>query len=96
MKNTRNCSRSSADKVQTRSQSPVWRDTVTERECLELNQEIEHSSEKQEVLATLMEGKMSMQKVAPEQYQENIFEELKELEEQKTKEALELLGRKMR
>ena len=48
------------------------------------------------MLGTLMEGKMSMQKVAPEQYQENIFEELKELEEQKTKEALELLGRKMR
>ena len=51
-------------------------------------------SEKQELLATLMEGTMSMQRVAPEKYQEKIFEELNELEEQKTKEALELLGRK--
>ena len=34
---------------------------------------------------------MSMQKVAPEKYQEKIFEELKELEEQKTREALELV-----
>ena len=56
---------------------------------------VEHLSEKQEVLATLMEDKMSMQKVAPEKYQEKIFEELKkELEEQKTKEALELVKRK--
>ena len=67
---------------------------VQERECLELKKEIEHLSEKQELLATLMEGKMSMQKVAPEDVQRQIFQELQELEEQKTKEALELLGRK--
>ena len=51
-------------------------------------------SEKQELLATLMEGKISLQKVAPEEFQGQIFQELTELEEQKTKEALELLGRK--
>ena len=37
---------------------------------------------------------MSMQKVAPEKYQEQIFDGLTELEEQKTKEALELVQRK--
>ena len=50
---------------------------VVERECLELSEEIEHLSEKQEVLATLMEFKMSMQKVAPEDFQGLIFQELK-------------------
>ena len=63
---------------------------VLERECLALREEVEHLNEKQEVLATLMEGgKMSLQKVAPENYHEKIFEELKELEEQKTREALD-------
>ena len=37
---------------------------VLERECMELREEVEHSSEKQEVLATLMEGKTSLQNVA--------------------------------
>ena len=37
---------------------------------------------------------MSLQKVAPEKLQKKIFQELQELEEQKTKEALELWGRK--
>ena len=41
-----------------------------------------------------MEGKMNMQKTAPEDFQRQIFQELKELEEQKTKEALELVHRK--
>ena len=66
---------------------------VLERECLELREEIEHLTEKQEVLATLMEGKMSMQRVASEDFQRQIFQELQELEEQKTKEALELVKR---
>ena len=60
---------------------------VLERECLELREETEHLREKQEVLATLMEGKMSMQKVGPQDFQRQIFQELKELEEQKTKEG---------
>ena len=61
--------------------------------CLELR-EIGHLSEKQEVLAALMEGKMGMQKVAPEDFQWQIFQELKELEGPKTKEALEFVRRK--
>ena len=69
-------------------------DCVLERECLELREEIEHLSEKQEVLATLMEGKMGLQKATPEDFQVQIFQELKELEEQKTKEALEHVKRK--
>ena len=67
---------------------------VLERHCLALGKEVEHSSARQEVLAILMEGKMNMQKVAPEKYQEKIVKELKELEEQKTREALELVQRK--
>ena len=55
---------------------------------------MEHVSERQEVLAVSMEGKMNMQKTAPEDFQMHIFQELKELEEQKTKEALELVHRK--
>ena len=35
-----------------------------------------------------------MQKAAPEDFQRQIFQELKELAEQKTKEALELVQRK--
>ena len=56
-------------------------------------EEVEHLNEKQEVLATPM-GKMRRQKVAPEDFEREIFEELKELEEQKTQEALELVKRK--
>ena len=63
-------------------------------ECAALSEKIEHLNEKQEVLATLIEGKMSMQRVAPEKYQEKIFEELMELEERKTRYALELVQRK--
>ena len=51
-------------------------------------------SERQDVLTDLMERKMNMQKTAPEKDQEKIPEEPKELEWQRTKEALELLERK--
>ena len=44
------------------------------------------------MLATLMESKKSLQKDAPGKFHEKIFKELKELEEQKSKEALDLLG----
>ena len=57
---------------------------VLERHCLTLKEEVEHLSERQEVLTVLMESKINMQKTAPEKYQEKIFEELKELEEQRT------------
>ena len=64
---------------------------VLERHCLALREEVEHSNERQEVLTILTEGKMNMQKVAPEDFQRQIFQELKELKEQKTKEALEMV-----
>ena len=67
---------------------------LLERHCLALREDVEHLSERQEVLAILMEGNMNMQKAAPEDFQRQIFEELRELEEQKTKEALELVQRK--
>ena len=62
-----------------------------ERRCLTLREEVEHLSERQEVLTDVMESKMNMQKTAPKKYQEKIFEELKELEEHRAKEALALV-----
>ena len=44
-----------------------------------LGEEVEHSSERQEVLAVLMEGKMNMQKIAPADFQRQIFQELNEV-----------------
>ena len=41
-----------------------------------------------------MESKINMQQTAPEDFQRQIFQELKEQEEQKTKVALELVQRK--
>ena len=50
---------------------------VLERQCLALMEEVEHSNEKQEHLATLMESKMNVQKVAPADFQRQIFQESK-------------------
>ena len=65
-----------------------------ERRCLTLREEVERLDEKQEVLAYLMVSKRDMQKEAPEKYQEKIFEEFKELEEQRAKVALALVQKK--
>ena len=65
-----------------------------ERRCLALREEVEYSSERHEVLAILMQGKMNMQKPAFQDFQRQIFQELNEREEQTTKEALELVQRK--
>ena len=67
---------------------------VLERHCLVLREEVEHLTEREEVLAVLMEGKMNIQKTAPEDFQRQNFQEFQELEEKKTKEALELAQRK--
>ena len=40
---------------------------------------------KQDVLAVLINGKVNMQRTAPKKYQEEIFEELKRLEEPEDK-----------
>ena len=58
---------------------------VPERHCLALREEVDCSSERQEVLAVLMEGKMSMQKTAPEDFHWQIFQGKQELEGQNTK-----------
>ena len=49
-----------------------------ERKCLDLSEAVEQLSEKQTLLATLMESKKNFQKVAPEEFRRQIFQELKE------------------
>ena len=51
-------------------------------------------SERQKVLVGIVVSKRDIQKKAPKKYQEKIFEEFKELEEQRAKEALELVQEK--
>ena len=52
-----------------------------DRRCQELMQEVELSSERQEVLAGLVEDKIRVQSKATETYYETIFEEMGELDE---------------
>ena len=47
-----------------------------------------------EVLAGMVVSKRDMQKEAPKKYQEKVFLEFKDLEEQRAKEALELAQKK--
>ena len=61
-----------------------WKEHLRKLIVLE-REAVEHLIEKHEVLATLMEGKMNVQKVAPEKYQRNNFQELKELDNVKRK-----------
>ena len=65
-----------------------------ESRCQTLREDVEHLGEQQEVVADLMVSKRDMQKEAPEKYQEKIFEDFKELEEQRAKEALALVQKK--
>ena len=64
-----------------------------ERRCQDLMQEVQLQSERQDVLGGMV-SKRDMQKEAPKNYQENVFEEFLELEEQRAKEALELVQKK--
>ena len=57
-------------------------------------QEVKLLSERQEVLAGLVEDKIRLQSKATEKYHATIFEELRELEEKKSKEALVLAQKK--
>ena len=57
-------------------------------------QEVKLLSERQEVLTSLVENKIRLQSKATENYYETIFEELRELEEKKSKEALLLKQKK--
>ena len=62
-----------------------------ERRCQELMQEVKLLSGRQEVLAGLVEDKSRLQSKSTEKYYETIFEEMRELEEKKSKEALVLV-----
>ena len=64
------------------------------RRCQELMQEVELSSERQEALAGLVENMIGSQSKATAKYCETIFEELRELEEKRSKEALVLVQTK--
>ena len=65
-----------------------------ERRCQKLMQEVQILSERQEFLAGLREDKISTLSKATEKYCETIFEELKDLEEKKSREALVLIQKK--
>ena len=65
-----------------------------ERRCQDLMQEVRLPSERQEAFTGMVVSKRNMQKEAPKKFQEKVFEEFKELEEQRTKEAQELVQKK--
>ena len=58
-----------------------------ERRCLTLREEVDHLSECQEVMADLMVSMKDMQKTAPEMCEEKIFEEFKEMEEERAQKS---------
>ena len=66
-----------------------------DRRCLDLMQEVQLLSERQEVLVGMVASKRNMQKETLQKYQEKVFEEFKELEEQRAEEALELVQKKL-
>ena len=57
-------------------------------------QEVELLSERQEVLAGLVEDKSRLHSKATEKWYETIFEEMRELEEKKSKQALVFVQKK--
>ena len=65
-----------------------------ERRCQDLMQEVKLSSERQDVLNGMVEDKIRLQSKATEKYYETIFEELRELEVKKSKEASLLVQKK--
>ena len=65
-----------------------------ERRCQGITQEVKLLSERQEVLKGMVEDKIRLQSRATEKYFEQIFEEMKELEEKKSTEALFLVQKK--
>ena len=65
-----------------------------ERRCQDLMQEVTLLSERQEVQAGFVEDKIGIQSEATDKYYESTFEEMRELEEKKSKEALVLVQKK--
>ena len=67
-----------------------------ERRCQDTRQEIQVLSERQEILKSPMEDKLKLQSRANERYHDQIFEEIKELEQKKSAEALLMVQKKAR
>ena len=65
---------------------------VGKSRCRDTMQEVKLWSERQEILNNTLEDKIRLQSRATENYHEQIFEEMKELEEKKSKEALQRFG----
>ena len=53
-----------------------------------MRQEVKCLSERQEIFRSMLEDKIRMQSRATEKYDDKIFEEMQELEEEKSEEAL--------
>ena len=62
--------------------------------CQNMRQEVNLLSERQDIFRGMVEDKIRMQSRATEKYCEQIFEEMKELEEKKSEEALLLVQKK--
>ena len=65
-----------------------------ERRCQAMMQEVKLLSDRQGVVSGVVVSKRDLRKEAPTKYQEKAFEEFKELEKQRAKEALELVQKK--
>ena len=65
-----------------------------EKTCQNMMQEVKLLSERQEALKGMVEDKIRLQSRATEKYCEQMFEEMKELEDKKSKEALLLVQKK--
>ena len=65
-----------------------------ERRCRNMRQEVRVLSERQEILKITMEDKLELQSRATETYHDKIFQEMKELEEKKSEEALLLVQKR--
>ena len=59
-----------------------------------MRQEVNYLSERQEIFTGMVEDKTKLQSRATEKYHEQVFEEMTELEEKKSEEALLLVQKK--
>ena len=67
---------------------------IHEEKCHVLCQTVEHMSERQDLLVAMLERKKIMSREAPEEFQKQIFQEIKKLEERLSEKEMELLGKK--
>ena len=66
------------------------------KRCQNMRQEVNCLSERQEIFRGMVEDKIRMQGRATEKYYDQIFEEMKELEDKKSEEALLFVQKKVR